>query len=188
MYGSSTFDRHLLELVPFKNTLQQPLKKGWYELAIDIGILSVCCHLSVIFSPSISLHSLCQPTPESQESKPKQGHYHILCLICVHSFRAMAKSVFGGVEGWAYSIARPWVLISSPLTHMVYLSPLLGYLADSKSGSARPTRIRWQLLPQKLKLPPAAKTTLLYYQRNGTRLANRQRAQIARHLTPTTQW
>ena len=34
--------------------------------------------------------------------------------------------------GWAYSIARPWVPISSPLTHMVYLLLFVGYLAGSK--------------------------------------------------------
>ena len=39
----------------------------------------------------------------------------------------------------------PWVPISSPLAHMVYLLPLLSFSTDSKSVSVRPTRIRWQI-------------------------------------------
>ena len=51
---------------------------------------------------------------------------------------------FGGLggrtgSGWANSIARPWVPIGSPLTHMVYLLPFLSYLACSKSVSACPS-------------------------------------------------
>ena len=43
-----------------------------------------------------------------------------------------------GGRGWAHSIARTWVPVSSPLTHMVYLLPflILSYLAGSKSVSA----------------------------------------------------
>ena len=48
-------------------------------------------------------------------------------------------------SGWAHSIARPWVPISFPLTHMIYLVPFLSYLAGSKSVSARPTLMRWQI-------------------------------------------
>ena len=40
-------------------------------------------------------------------------------------------------SGWAHSIARPWVPISAPLTHRVYLVPFVSYLAGSKSVSAR---------------------------------------------------
>ena len=44
------------------------------------------------------------------------------------------------------SIARPWVPISSLLTHMAYLLPFLSYLSDSNNVSAgppaSPTRIR----------------------------------------------
>ena len=43
-----------------------------------------------------------------------------------------------GGWGWAHSVAHPWVPISSPLTHTVYLLPFLSYLAGSKSVSARP--------------------------------------------------
>ena len=53
-------------------------------------------------------------------------------------------------------VIRPWVPISSRLTHMVYLLPLSSYIAGSKSVSARPSaspiRIRWQI-PPLLKLP-----------------------------------
>ena len=42
-------------------------------------------------------------------------------------------------RGWAHSIAHPWVPISSPLTHIVYLVPFLSYLAGSKSVSTRPS-------------------------------------------------
>ena len=48
-----------------------------------------------------------------------------------------------GVRGWAHSIARtcvPMQLISSPLTHVVYLFPFLSYLAGSKAfPPARPS-------------------------------------------------
>ena len=44
-----------------------------------------------------------------------------------------------GVRGWAHSIARPWVPISSLLTHIVYLLPSLSHLAGPKSVSARPS-------------------------------------------------
>ena len=37
------------------------------------------------------------------------------------SFEALRGNVVG--QGWAHSIARPWVPIGSPLTHMVYLWP-----------------------------------------------------------------
>ena len=40
---------------------------------------------------------------------------------------------------WAYSIARPWVPISSRLTRMVYLLPFSSYLAGTKSVSVRPS-------------------------------------------------
>ena len=49
-------------------------------------------------------------------------------------------------RGWFPSIARLWVPISSPLTHMAYLLPFSSDLAGSKSVSARLTRIRWQIL------------------------------------------
>ena len=42
-----------------------------------------------------------------------------------------------GARGWAYSIARPWVPISSSLTHGLSFA-VLNYLAGSKSVSARP--------------------------------------------------
>ena len=42
-------------------------------------------------------------------------------------------------SGWAYSIARPWVPISSTLTHMVYLLPFSSYIAGSKSVSVSPS-------------------------------------------------
>ena len=35
--------------------------------------------------------------------------------------------------------ARPWVPISSPLTHLVYLLLFLSYLVGSQSVSARPS-------------------------------------------------
>ena len=44
---------------------------------------------------------------------------------------------FGGY-GWTRLIACLWIPISSPLTHMVDLLPILSYLAGSKSISARP--------------------------------------------------
>ena len=44
-----------------------------------------------------------------------------------------------GDRGLARSIARTWILISSQLAHMVYLLPLLSYLAGSKSVSASPS-------------------------------------------------
>ena len=37
------------------------------------------------------------------------------------------------------SIARPWIPISSPFTHTVYIVQFLSYLAGSKSVSARPS-------------------------------------------------
>ena len=55
-----------------------------------------------------------------------------------------STSQFGaprGGWGWAYSKTRAWVLISSPLTHIVYLSPFLSYLAGSKSVSAHPSNL-----------------------------------------------
>ena len=42
------------------------------------------------------------------------------------------------VWGWAYSIAHPWVPISSPFTHIFYLLSFLSYLAGSKSVSVQP--------------------------------------------------
>ena len=42
-------------------------------------------------------------------------------------------------RGLAHSIGRPTVPISSPLTHMVYRIPSGGYVAGSKSVSARPS-------------------------------------------------
>ena len=44
-----------------------------------------------------------------------------------------------GGRGWVHSIACPWVHISSPLTHMVYLLPFSSYLAGPKSVSSRPS-------------------------------------------------
>ena len=46
-----------------------------------------------------------------------------------------------GVRGreWAHSIVRPWVPISSPLTHLVYLLPILSYLAGFKSVCTCPS-------------------------------------------------
>ena len=43
-----------------------------------------------------------------------------------------------GVRGWAHSIAPTWVPISSLLTHMAYLLPVLSYLAGSKIVSVHP--------------------------------------------------
>ena len=49
-------------------------------------------------------------------------------------------SVFGmWGSGWAHSVSRPCIPISSPLTHMVYLLPFSSYLAGSKSFPARPS-------------------------------------------------
>ena len=47
---------------------------------------------------------------------------------------------FGGTwgRGWAHSIARPWIAISSPLTHGLSLI-VFSYLAGSKSVSAPDT-------------------------------------------------
>ena len=59
--------------------------------------------------------------------------------------------------------SRPWVPISSPSTHMVYLLLLLSYLAGSKSVSARSTRIWWQILLQKLQLRRAANIGTLFW-------------------------
>ena len=42
-------------------------------------------------------------------------------------------------RGWAHLMTRPWVPISSALTQMVYLVPLLSYLVGSKSVSVRPS-------------------------------------------------
>ena len=42
-------------------------------------------------------------------------------------------------QGWAHSVARPWVHISSPLTHMVYLLTFFSYLTGSKSVSGHPS-------------------------------------------------
>ena len=62
----------------------------------------------------------------------------MMCSICGRRF---ANPSFGvrGSRGWAHSIARPRVPTSSPLTHMVYHSPFLSYLAGSKSVSPRPS-------------------------------------------------
>ena len=83
----------------------------------------------------------------------QQGHHHngdqaarrphMMCSICGRRFGCNFKG------GLAHSIARPRVPISSPLTHMIYLSPFLSYLVGSKAfplarPSARPTWIRWQ--------------------------------------------
>ena len=56
-------------------------------------------------------------------------------------FNARFGGLWGDVRdwGWAHSTAHPWVSISSPSTHVVYLLPFfLSYLAGSKSVSARP--------------------------------------------------
>ena len=47
-----------------------------------------------------------------------------------------------GWSGWAHSVARPCIRISSPLTHKVYLWLFLSYLAGSQSVSTRPPSIR----------------------------------------------
>ena len=78
----------------------------------------------------------------------QQGHHHdgdqtarrlrMMCSICGCRF---ATSPYGvrGSPGWAYLVARPWVPISSPLTHVVYLLPVSSYLAGSKNISVRPS-------------------------------------------------
>ena len=43
--------------------------------------------------------------------------------------------------GWTHSIARPWVPISFPLTHIFYLLPFLSYLAGFKIVSTRPVHL-----------------------------------------------
>ena len=54
-------------------------------------------------------------------------------------FPAIDFRGLGGREGreWAHSIARMWVPISSPLTHMDYILRFLRYLVGSKSVSFR---------------------------------------------------
>ena len=42
-------------------------------------------------------------------------------------------------RGYARSMARPWALISSPLTHLIYLLPFLSYLAGSKGVPVSPS-------------------------------------------------
>ena len=70
--------------------------------------------------------------------------------------------VVRGGQGWAHSVARPWVPITSSLTHMVYLVPFLSYLAGSKSVSARPsdpdTMTNDKYRSTKLSIRPAAKS------------------------------
>ena len=63
-----------------------------------------------------------------------QGHHHngeqaarrpdMMCSICGRRFATPPFDVRGS-RGWAHSMARPWVPISSLLTHMVYLLPFL---------------------------------------------------------------
>ena len=64
---------------------------------------------------------------------------HMLWSICGRRFTTPLFVVRG------IGTPRPWVAISSPLTHG-YLLPLSSYLAGSKAfPPARATRIRWQI-------------------------------------------
>ena len=121
-------------------------------------------HFSVVFNSILqplngSLRfsvQCCIPFPKPQSATKirifastqlRQGHHHngdqaarrqrMMCSICGRQF---ANPRFGvrGSRGRAYSVARPYVTISSPLTHIIiYLLPLLRYLAVYKSVSAR---------------------------------------------------
>ena len=44
----------------------------------------------------------------------------------VTDLRSLGLGVRGD-RGWAHSVARPWVLINSTLTHIVYLLPFMSY-------------------------------------------------------------
>ena len=53
------------------------------------------------------------------------GDTHMMCSICCHRF---VTSRFGIHWGRVHLVARPWVPISSSLTHMVCLLTFLGSL------------------------------------------------------------
>ena len=65
------------------------------------------------------------------------------------------------LKGTGPSIACPWVPISSPLTHMVYLLLFFSYLNGPKSISTRPSDPDTMTTVQKLSLCQAAMIGLL---------------------------
>ena len=85
-----------------------------------------------------------EPTPVQQQGLRHNGDQaarrtHITCSLW--RGRRFATPRFGirGSRGWAHLVASPLLSIRSPLTHMVYPLPLLSYLVDFKSISARPS-------------------------------------------------
>ena len=80
-------------------------------------------------------------------------------LACNFKGGLFDPSRFGelGDRGCPHSIACPWAAFSSLLRNMVYLLTFLSHLAGSNSVSARPTRIQWQILLQKLLLPTGSR-------------------------------
>ena len=77
-----------------------------------------------------------------------QGHHHngdqvarppnMMRSICGRRY-ATSWFVIRGGHGWAHLVAGPWVPISSPLAHMVYLVTFLSYLVGSKGVLAHPS-------------------------------------------------
>ena len=114
-----------------------------------------CSHS--LWAPLLKCFCLTEMFYFNAQSPKRQGHHHngdqagrrpphdhMMCSICGRRF---ATAPFGvrGSRGWAHSITRPWVSISSPLTNMVHLLLFWSYLVGCKNVSARPARTRWQI-------------------------------------------
>ena len=68
---------------------------------------------------------------------------HMMCSICGRQF-ATPRFVVRGGQGWAHSVARPWVW--SGLYRTVF--ELFSWFQKRSRPSVRPTRIRWQIPPR----------------------------------------
>ena len=90
---------------------------------------------------------------------------HMMCTIRDRRSATPRFAVVRGGRGRAQSVVRPWVPISSQLTHMVYLFTFFSCLGGSKAfppirPSARLTRIRWQIPLYKLSPRRTAKPVM----------------------------